>query len=462
MLESSRLKDLTDAPERPACAYVLYWMQQSQRVRHNPALEAAVGIANRLGLPLLVCFGLTDGFPEANARHYAFMLQGLAGIGPALQARGIAFTARHGSPERVALELAEGAAALVVDAGYLRIQKQWRAALAAAPCRVLQVEGDVVVPLAAASAKTEIGARSLRPKIMRVRDDYLVPLDETAVEHKAGRLDVPPSAQHPELELSDPMALLARLRLDRSAGPVRRFTGGEDAAAEALQDFLNGPLAQYGERRNRPSEWQVSFMSPYLHFGQISPVAVALAARGAEAPSADRASYLEELVVRRELSMNFVDSRAEDYDRYDCIPAWAQATLEAHKHDARPAVYDRAQLLAAETHDPYWNAAMREMRETGYMHNHMRMYWGKKILEWTPEPREAYETALSLNNTLFLDGRDANSFSNIAWVFGMHDRPWPAQPVFGNVRSMMVSGLKRKTDPEAYVAGVADLVEAEA
>ncbi|MDQ6654695.1 MAG: deoxyribodipyrimidine photolyase, partial [Verrucomicrobiota bacterium] len=160
-----------------------------------------------------------------------------------------------------------------------------------------------------------------------------------------------------------------------------------------------------------------------------------------------------ELLVRRELSMNWVEF-TEDYERYECLPEWSRKTLAEHARDPRPYLYSRTQLEAAETHDPYWNAAMREMRFSGYMHNHMRMYWGKKILEWTPSPEEGHATALAVNNKFFLDGRDANSFANIAWVFGQHDRPWFERPVFGKVRYMNAAGLERKCDIKGYVAKV--------
>jgi deoxyribodipyrimidine photo-lyase len=209
-------------------------------------------------------------------------------------------------------------------------------------------------------------------------------------------------------------------------------------------------LQRYVAARARPCEAEVSTLSPYLHFGQISPVEVALAARDAKAPDENRASFLEELIVRRELAMNFVHT-TPNYDQYDCLPDWARQTLAAHRADRREHVYSFDQLARSDTHDPYWNAAMREMLVTGYMQNYMRMYWGKKVLEWSPSPEEGYAVLLRLNNTFFLDGRDANSYANVGWIFGLHDRPWPERPIFGKVRSMTAAGLKRKTDIDAYV-----------
>jgi deoxyribodipyrimidine photo-lyase len=198
-------------------------------------------------------------------------------------------------------------------------------------------------------------------------------------------------------------------------------------------------------------------MSKYLHFGQVSPVEVALAAREARAPTGDRDSFLEELIIRRELAQNFVEFTPA-YDAFECLPAWARKTLHEHVGDAREHLYTRAQLEAARTHDPYWNAAMNEMRYTGYLHNAMRMYWGKKLLEWSSTPEAAYRLALSLNNTYLVDGRDANSYANIGWVFGLHDRPWGRREIFGTVRYMSAGGLRRKADMAAYLEKVKRLV----
>ncbi len=451
MIEPQRLTELNDAPEQPG-DYVLYWMQNSQRAEFNPAVEMAIAEANRLGLPVLVGFGLTADYPEANARHYAFMLEGLAETEHALRQRGLGFVIRLGGPDDVALGLAQRAALVVCDRGYLRPQRRWRARVAAeAGRRVLRVEGDVVVPVELVSTKSEIGARTLRPKLLRVRDQFLHPLSRQHPAHSAKRIEV-----RSDVDLSDIPALLERLRIDHSVSPVANFHGGYKQAKRRLDEFVARRLQRYVAARAHPGEAEVSTLSSYLHFGQISPVEVALAARGAETADENTASFLEELVVRRELAVNFVDTMP-NYDRYDCLPEWARETLAAHRRDRREHVYSFDQLARADTHDPYWNAAMREMLLTGYMHNYMRMYWGKKVLEWSPSPEEGYATLLRLNNTFFLDGRDANSYANVGWVFGLHDRPWPERPIFGRVRSMTAAGLKRKTDVDNYVRKIAAL-----
>ncbi|MBL8659334.1 MAG: deoxyribodipyrimidine photo-lyase [Rhodospirillales bacterium] len=457
MIENERIRRLNERPDRDG-AYVLYWMQQSQRAGFNQALELAAGCANDRRLPLVAGFGLMDDYPEANARHYAFMLQGLREVASALAARGIAFVIRRGAPDAVALDLAADAAIVVCDAGYLRHQRAWRQRLGdEAACPVIRVEADVVVPVGLVSARHEYAARTIRPKILRHRDRFLRPLETCDLVRDAGSVQL-----ESDIDLSDVAAALATSKLDRTVGPVGRLTGGASEARRRLAAFLDDGLAGYADGRNQPADWRCSFMSPYLHFGQISPVELALAVReSGSGGDEDRAAYLEELVVRRELSMNNVVYNPA-YDRYDGLPEWARRTLGAHAGDARDHIYDIDALARGETHDRYWNAAMREMTATGFMHNCMRMYWGKKILEWSPDPETAFRTALTLNNRYFIDGRDANSYTNVSWCFGMHDRAWTERPIFGKIRYMSAGGLERKFDIGRYIDAVDRLAAAEA
>ena len=453
VIDDDRIQPLNHRPDRDGDC-VVYWMQQSQRAEFNPALEFAVQQANQRQLPLLVGFGLMDDYPEANLRHYRFMLEGLRETGQALRRRGIAFVIRRGHPADVALHFAKSAALLVCDRGYLRHQKQWRRKVAEkAPCDVVQVEADVVVPVEVASDKAEFAARTIRPKIHREWNRFLEDLRTTPLEDKALEL------AEESLDLDDLDRVLSKMQLDRSVPPVSHFfRGGTREAKRLLKGFFKRHLDGYAEHRNQPQTDFVSHISKYLHFGQVSPVYVALQARQADKSlKDDRAAFLEELIVRRELACNFVEF-TDNYDQFDALPRWAKETLARHQKDKRPYIYSKAELEAARTHDAYWNAAMREMKYTGYMHNAMRMYWGKKILEWSRTPEEAFAATLSLNNTYFLDGRDPNSYANVLWVFGLHDRPWKERDVFGKVRYMNAAGLERKCDIQAYVRKVDDLV----
>jgi deoxyribodipyrimidine photo-lyase len=454
-IEGARVRPLKDAPENPGGRYVLYWMQSSQRADFNPALEYALEAANQRNLPLLVAFGLTDDYPEANARHYAFMLEGLADVGRRLTARGINFVLRRGAPDAIALTLSQDAALVVCDAGYLRVPRLWRRQLAEGlDRRFIRVEGDVVAPIAQVSNKHEYAARTIRPRIQRVMEDYIAPLEPGPVARPEDLGLVS------DFDLSDIPAILKALRLDHGCPPVRRFQGGEGEARARLAKFVEQALGDYSAARGKPEAEAVSYLSPYLHFGQISPVEIALAVRQSQAGAPEsRATYLEELIIRRELAINHV-WWSPDYDRYEGLPAWARATLKAAAGDPRPHLYDYEAFDAAATHDPYWNAAMTEMKVTGYMHNRLRMYWGKKILQWSATPQEAFGTVLALNNRYLLDGRDANSYANVGWIFGLHDRPWPPQPVFGTVRSMGPNTFK-SFDAEAYVRQVRLLAAAE-
>ena len=444
--DSARIRKLNSLPPQKG-AYVLYWMQQSQRAENNFALEFAISQANTLGLPVVVIFGLSTQYPEANFRHYLFMLEGLAETQQQCQARGIPLAVLETEPPAAALNLSKNAALIVTDKGYLRHQKAWDAQVAAqASCLVVQVESDVVVPLNIASPKAEWAARTIRPKIHRELDNFLVLPLRKSLRNKIRDFETQ------GLDVSNPVRLLNNIGIKEDPkGVSTHFKGGTSLAQAKMDAFCLSGLNNYHTHHNRPDLADISGMGPYLHFGQISAIALALQVQNAGdiAPQA-RDAYLEQLIVRRELAMNFVH-RTPDYDKYSCLPAWAQSTLEEHAADPRDPVYTPEQLENCQTHDPYWNAAMREMKVTGYMHNHMRMYWGKKVLEWSPTPQKAWDVLLYLNNRYFLDGRDPNSYAGVGWIFGLHDRGWKRRPIFGTIRYMAASGLERKCPIQKYV-----------
>ena len=450
--QDTRIRQLNDYDIRFDADYVLYWMQQSQRAEYNHALEYAVQQANDFGLGVVVAFGLTDDYPEANLRHYTFMLEGLTETQTLLAQRDIKMVLRRGSPPDVALELGQDAAMIVCDRGYLKHQRIWRDQVAQKSlCRVVQVESDVVVPLEKVSSKTEYAARTIRPKIQKHLADYLMELKPIKVQHSTMNIFFD------DLDLKQPADILPLLNIDRSVPAVTRFfKGGISQAKTIFGNFIRSRLKNYEKNRNQPQTDDISHMSLYLHFGQISPLYLALRINKADSRlDSAKAAFLEELIVRRELAANFVYYH-RDYDNFDCLPDWAQKTLADHRKDRRSYTYTREQLENAETHDSYWNAAMQEMKYTGFMHNTMRMYWGKKILEWSSSPEVAFRNTLAINNKYFLDGRDPNSYAGVAWIFGMHDRAWPRRPIYGKVRCMTSSGLERKCDIRAYV----DKVEA--
>jgi len=442
MVERERVRVL-NGKEIKKGRYVLYWMQASQRAEYNLALEYAILKANELNKQVVVFFGITDDFPEGNERHYYFMLEGLREVKGSLEKRGVKMVVHHRSPEQGLVQLAKKASLVVVDRGYLKIQREWRNYVARRiDCPLIQVESDVVVPVEEASPKEEYSAATLRPKIKKKLDHFLIPMKEydPIIDSLSLNFD--------SFDIDDVGKAISRLSIDRSVKKVNQCRGGTGEAKKHLQVFLTEKLDHFPELRNDPTLDYVSHMSPYLHFGQISPVYIARKVLDTDSPGKE--DYLEELIVRRELSMNFVFYN-ERYDSFEGIPEWAKKTLRSREGDKRPYLYNLEELETAETHDPYWNAAQREMVCKGKMHGYMRMYWGKKILEWNRTPEEAFRVALYLNNKYELDGRDPNGFTGVAWCFGKHDRPWKAREIFGNIRYMNAKGLKRKFDVEEYV-----------
>lgn len=459
MSQEERVKFLQDRPA-PKGRPVVYWMQASARTRSNHALEYAIHLANHRGQQLRVVFCLHPGYPGANARHYRFLLEGLRDVKANLADRGISFTLWRGDIGSIGTALSGLASTIVVDRGYLRHHRRWREELVqAVDCPVVQVESNVVVPVETASTKEEYSAATIRKKIHREWERFLrkPPVQTIAtpsVEEKPFSSARPAEFPFIDHDKLDRLALghtsIDELfAVDTSVPKSESFFGGEEAARDLLSGFLESRLSGYVDRRNVPNEDGLSGMSPYLHFGHISPIDIAVAAHeyaGDESYAIrqdDLDALLEELIVRRELAINFTEYN-RSYDTYDSLPQWSRNTLHDHATDPRPYDYSLETLEAAGTEDPYWNACQNEMVRTGKMHGYMRMYWGKKILEWTADPAEAYRRAVYLNDRYELDGRDPNGYAGVAWVFGKHDRPWTERSIFGKVRYMNANGLRRK------------------
>jgi deoxyribodipyrimidine photo-lyase len=423
-------------------------MQRAQRGIDNPALNLAIVAGNLLQLPVVTVFGLTADYPRGQRRHYRFLVDGLPDTAADLERRGVTFVVRLGRPDEVVAQLAdELAPALVVgDENPIRVGGLWRAALAERLRVPLYfVDADVVVPTSL-FPREEYAARTLRPKIHRVWDEYLKPLPTPAAR-------VPWSGDRPQSEEIAPDTLLSKLEVG-GAADVPHYHGGTKEALRRLKSFVRERLGRYATERNQPTPYGTSELSAHLHFGQISPLTIALEVLGSDAPRECVDVYLEELIVRRELAINFV-ARNPSYDALAGCPEWARLTLAKHAADPRPVVYNAKQLEAAETHDPLWNAAQDEMVYSGRMHNYLRMYWAKKILEWSPDAETAYAIALDLNDRYEMDGRDPGGFTGVAWAIGgKHDRPWPERPIFGTIRFMSHDGARRKFDADRYIAAV--------
>lgn len=433
---------LNDATVRTG-DYVLYWMQSSQRTEENPALVYAVEQADRLNLPLVVYFGLFPSYPESNLRHFRFMLEGLHEISGSLETLGIQFVLMTEPPDRGIIRLAEDAALVVADRGYLKMHRAWYGTVASlCRCPVMQIEGNVVVPVETASQKEEYAAGTFRPKVTRQLDRFLLPTETDGPKRSSTGLHFPTLAGEP------PDTILSQIIIDRTVPASEISRGGNTEAHRRFGQFLKTRIDRFAEERNDPGGDGGSCMSPYLHFGQVSPVTLALQAQ--EQGGNGVQAFFEELIVRRELAVNFVRYN-NAYDSFASLPAWAQKTLAEHRGDPREYVYSQNELEGARTHDPYWNAAQQEMVKTGTMQGYMRMYWGKKILEWSPSPQEAYRIALYLNNRYEIDGRDPNGYAGVAWCFGKHDRPWKERKIFGMVRYMNAAGLERKFAMDAYL-----------
>ncbi|MDD2435647.1 MAG: deoxyribodipyrimidine photo-lyase [Bacilli bacterium] len=417
--------------------FVLYWMQASQRVCYNHALSFAIEKANHLGQPLIVFFSLTDDYPDANIRHYQFMLEGIKEVESDLKKMGIKLVIRFGNPVVEIQDIVDDVSVVITDKGYLKIERYWREQISQLiDIPLIEIESNVVVPVEAASLKEEYSAYTLRRKIEPLIDYYAKAFKNEDIMIKS--LDFPIVTE--DLDLND----LSFLKTDKTIKPSL-FKGGHKHALETLNDFINHKIDHYSKYKNHPELDFQSNLSPYLHFGQISPIEIYLLVRNLNADS-----FIEELIVRRELAINFVYYN-KDYDSYLSLPSWAIDTLEKHNIDEKEYSYSVQELEEAKTHDLYWNACQTEMVLTGKMHGYMRMYWGKKVLEWTNNYQHAYQILIYLNNKYSLDGRDPNGYAGIAWCFGKHDRPWKERNIFGYIRYMNQEGLKRKFNMNLYL-----------
>lgn len=447
MFLESRIKKLNSRSIDLSKDYVLYCMEASQRINYNYALLFAVRQANNINKPLVVLFNVTDRYKHSNIRYYKFMLEGIIELKGKFEEIGVKFFIRKGDYVSGCVEFGKRACSVVLDKNYLRLQRSWRSEVAErVEVATFEVDSDVVVPVEIASDKEEAYAYLLRNKIMPIIENYLTEFELETPKVKSNHLDF-----GEELLFESVQEYLDNLNIDKTVKPVSTFIGGYNEAKKRLDEFIQNKLHSYKEYRNDPTKDYQSNLSPYLHFGTISPVEVineVLKFYSFEDPNVQ--SYINQLVVWRELARNFV-LHNQNYNKYEGIPEWAKRTLEEHSKDAREHIYSLEELENARTHDKYWNSAQKELLITGKMHNYMRMYWAKKLIEWTRTPKEAFDIACYLNDKYELDGRDPNGYTGISWCFGNFDRPFAERKVFGRIRYMSANGLKSKFDIESYV-----------
>ncbi len=439
----------------PGMKCVLYWMQRAERGIDNPALDVAIALGNELGLPVIAFFSAISNFPHANLRHYRFLNQGLPDIEEDLAERNVSFIVRR-PPDNKLDQLVEelGAAMVIGDENPMREPERWRAVLAhRLQIPFWTVDADVIVP-SKLYPKHFFMVHHFRPKLYAEMPRFFK-LDEHSAIAAKHAWDRP--ARFASFDVRQDMTEGWR-NFDRSVPPVEEWTGGTHAAIKLLREFVTHKLADYDTVRNHPEKDGTSRISPALHFGHIGPLTVVRAieesvARG-ESTKEARDAYYGEVLAWRELSVNFV-KYVPNYDSIDCAPDWAQQTLRAHARDKREPVYTPEQLERGETYDEMWNAAQKQMTQFGWMHNYLRMYWAKKILEWSATPAQAWETCVHLNDKYFLDGRDPNGYAGIAWALGgVHDRPWFERPIFGTVRYMSGASTGKKFNSKRYIQNI--------
>jgi len=445
LAQNPRVTARRHGPPDPEGTCVVYWMQRAQRGFDNPALDVAVEAGNALGKPVVAFFAPVPYYPHANLRHYRFLTEGIPDLAQDIRARGVGFVLRR-HPEHSLLTFCDEVRPCLVvgDENPMREPRSWREK-AAERLRVpfWTVDADVIVP-SKLLEKEQYASHIIRPRLQARWPEFLRPLTNAKAKYpwkKPANLTALPD----DFDVTDGW------KLDRSVNPVKEFRGGSKEARRLLDEFVKKKLKGYGVLRNKPETDSTTRLSPYLHFGHIGPHTIALAVQKADAPKADKEAFLNQLLIWRELAVNLVHFNS-NYDNFECGEPWAHRTLAAHAKDPRPIVYTEKQLESAETHDPLWNASQMQMVNTGWMHNYVRMYWAKKILEWVKSPAEAYQIAVRLNDKYELDGRDPNGYTGIAWAMvGKYDRPWFEREIFGQIRYMSGASTGKKFDSKKYI-----------
>lgn len=440
---SKRARFLNEVQSDSNGETVVYWMERDQRVADNWALIVANEISNKLKKQLVVIFNFDTEFYGHEYRRIDFLFKGLREVEAQFEKLNIPFIVATGNSEKNIIQLLEkfNTACLVTDFNPLKpIVKSKSEIAKRINLPIIEVDAHNIVPVWRASNKEEFGARRIRGKINKLLETYLTDFPKI---QKQGVGKIKFVKNNYEL-------LLSQIDIDLSVYPINRLNSGGSAGFETLQKFFDKKLKVYGDERNDPNKNAISNLSPYFHFGQISTQRVALIMQGlADNPNAK--VFLEEMIIRRELSDNYTFYN-KDYDNFNGFPNWAKISLDMHRTDKREYLYSTEEFEKCITHDSLWNAAQNELLTSGKIHGYMRMYWAKKILEWTNSPEEAQNIAIYLNDKYALDGRDANGFTGIAWsIGGVHDRAWFERSVYGKVRYMNYNGAKRKFDIQKYI-----------
>jgi deoxyribodipyrimidine photo-lyase len=477
-----RVRVMVDAPVNPAGKYVLYWMTAARRTRSSFALERAVEWSRELGKPLLVLEGLRAGYQWAADRHHVFVLQGMAEQRRRFEAAGVRYLAyvepEPGAGSGLLAALAEHASIVVGDdSPVFFLPRMLAAAARRLSVRFEAIDGHGILPLSASDRAfpTAHAFRRHLQKVLPRHVDAMPRPDPLARLDRGAKATVPANVRSrwafaSARDLDRPAELAASLPIDHEPAPVP-FAGGEAEGRALAKRFVDDRLAAYENDRNHPDADATSNLSPYLHFGHVSPHEVlALVAASCDwtpdrlnepvggarhgfwgMPTTAEA-FLDQLVTWRELGATFCRHR-DDVLAFESLPGWAKTTIAEHAGDRRPALYELHELEAARTHDPIWNAAQRQLLVEGRIHNYLRMLWGKLVYTWTPDARTALFTLVALNDRWAIDGRDPNSYSGIFWVFGRYDRAWgPERPVFGKLRAMTSASAARKLHLREYLA----------
>uniref|UniRef100_T1HKC6 Deoxyribodipyrimidine photo-lyase n=2 Tax=Rhodnius prolixus TaxID=13249 RepID=T1HKC6_RHOPR len=447
----TRVRVLSSAEDVPEDAKgVLYWLTRESRVQDNWSLLFAQRLALKYKIPLHVCFCLHPKFMDSTIRHYKFLLKGLQEVNNDLKTLSIPlhlFLSKEPTGNILTFVKEHKIGCVVIDFSPLRLPKDWAKKLKEAlpeNIPLCQVDGHNIVPCWIASDKLEYSARTIRKKISDKLDEYLTEFPAVIKHPHNGEL---------KIEDIDWVGAENSLEVDMTVGEVDWAAPGYRAGMQTLYEFCEKRLEYFSRKRNDPLADALSNLSPWIHFGQISVQRCILYVSLFKTKYVESVNaFCEEAIVRRELADNFCYYN-EKYDQVEGANEWAITTLDKHRADKRTYLYGQKELEESRTHDDLWNSAQIQLVKEGKMHGFLRMYWAKKILEWTSSPEEALRIALYLNDRYSLDGRDPNGFVGCMWsICGIHDQGWREREIFGKIRYMNYEGCRRKFDVPAFVA----------